>query len=129
VHAERANLFWDPGRSITDESSAWRFRATSLPPRTKPSGKKLAGAEWADMNAMGSRILGGTDTIAQVHPKKLCETPCGSFPRVSGNGSICGVKLEDGTNMDAQMHWLHLAGLGLILQGRGLGQRKREYLE
>ena len=32
----------------------------------KPKGKKLEGVEWADMNTLGSRVLGGTDTIAQV---------------------------------------------------------------
>ena len=32
----------------------------------KPSGKKLEGVEWADMNTLGSRVMGGTKTIAQV---------------------------------------------------------------
>ena len=80
----------------------------------KPSGKKLVGVEWADMNAVGSRILGGTDTIAQVHPKKLCDAMWKFSESVGSklvigkvaeaiieNGSICGVKLEDGTNVEA----------------------------
>ena len=37
----------------------------------KPGGKKLEGVEWADIGAVGSRPMGGPDTIAQVHPKKL----------------------------------------------------------
>lgn len=81
----------------------------------KPSGKKLEGVEWADVNTLGSRLMGGTDTIAQVHPKKLCnamwnysQETVGSklivgkvVEAVCSNGSICGVKLEDGTIVDA----------------------------
>jgi hypothetical protein len=72
LHAELANHFGadsiDYRRleciavSCCDESNV----------KKKPSGKKLEGVEWADMNAVGCRKLGGTDTIAQVHPKKLC---------------------------------------------------------
>ena len=32
----------------------------------KPSSKKLEGVEWADMSILGSRVMGNTDTIAQV---------------------------------------------------------------
>lgn len=40
----------------------------------KPGGKKLDGIEWAQASGItGVRPLGGQDTIAQVHPKKLCE--------------------------------------------------------
>mmetsp|Transcript_6459 Transcript_6459/g.14103 ORF Transcript_6459/g.14103 Transcript_6459/m.14103 type:complete len:372 (-) Transcript_6459:231-1346(-) len=81
----------------------------------KPSGKKLEGVEWADVNTLGSSLMGGTDTIAQVHPKKLCnamwnysQETVGSklivgkvVEAVCSNGSICGVKLEDGTIVDA----------------------------
>ena len=35
--------------------------------------RKLAGVEWADLNTLGSSSLGSEATIAQVHPKKLCE--------------------------------------------------------
>eukprot|EP00980_Cylindrotheca_fusiformis_P011824 scaffold2816_cov121-Cylindrotheca_fusiformis.AAC.40 len=39
----------------------------------KPAGKKLEGIEWAQASSIvGVRSLGGEDTIAQVHPKKLC---------------------------------------------------------
>lgn len=48
--------------------------------RGRPSGKKLAGIEWAQppeeeaaSGVVGVRSLGSTNTIAQVHPKKLCE--------------------------------------------------------
>jgi len=82
----------------------------------KPNGKKLEGVEWADMHTVGSRLMGGTDTIAQVHPKKLCnamwkysEETVGSKLVVgkvveaisNDDGSICGVKLDDGTIIDA----------------------------
>ena len=30
----------------------------------KPSGKKLEGVEWADINVLGNNKMGGTDTIA-----------------------------------------------------------------
>ncbi|VEU36057.1 unnamed protein product [Pseudo-nitzschia multistriata] len=41
----------------------------------RPAGRKLEGIEWAEgANAMGdASVLGGTRTIAQVHPKKLCD--------------------------------------------------------
>ena len=32
----------------------------------KPKGKKLEVLEWADINVVGSRMLGDSDTIAQV---------------------------------------------------------------
>mmetsp|Transcript_3321 Transcript_3321/g.7887 ORF Transcript_3321/g.7887 Transcript_3321/m.7887 type:complete len:456 (-) Transcript_3321:1951-3318(-) len=43
--------------------------------RRRPSGRKLEGIEWAEgENAMGdASLLGDRSTIAQVHPKKLCE--------------------------------------------------------
>mmetsp|Transcript_30128 Transcript_30128/g.51482 ORF Transcript_30128/g.51482 Transcript_30128/m.51482 type:complete len:371 (-) Transcript_30128:1132-2244(-) len=81
----------------------------------KPSGKKLEGVEWADINVLGKNMMGGTDTIAQVHPKKLCERmwqysqeKAGSKLIIGkvveaildGDGSIRGVKLEDGTTVE-----------------------------
>jgi glycine/D-amino acid oxidase-like deaminating enzyme len=47
----------------------------------RPSGKKLAGIEWAqspeeddaESRLTGVRVLGDEETIAQVHPKLLCE--------------------------------------------------------
>ena len=43
--------------------------------RRRPSGRKLEGIEWAEgENTMGdASLLGDRSTIAQVHPKKLCE--------------------------------------------------------
>lgn len=82
----------------------------------KPKGKKLEGVEWADMGTVGSRLMGGTDTIAQVHPKKLCNAMWKYSKETVGSklvvgkvveaisnddGSICGVKLDDGTTIDA----------------------------
>jgi hypothetical protein len=33
---------------------------------SKPTGKKLEGVEWADVNVRGVRMLGGEETIAQA---------------------------------------------------------------
>lgn len=89
----------------------------------KPSGKKLAGVEWAsDLNedtdadgvAVGFRPLGDESTIAQVHPKMLCETLWKAVTENSfmeskivkekvvdavhdDNGNLIGVTLGDGT--------------------------------
>ena len=38
----------------------------------RPAGKKLQGVEWVD-NSLGMQELGDEETIAQVHPKMLCE--------------------------------------------------------
>mmetsp|Transcript_10149 Transcript_10149/g.23769 ORF Transcript_10149/g.23769 Transcript_10149/m.23769 type:complete len:374 (+) Transcript_10149:5-1126(+) len=81
----------------------------------KPGGKKLEGLEWADIGAVGSRPMGGPDTIAQVHPKKLCETMFRFSQEAAGSklvvgkvvgadvdgGEVTGVRLEDGTRLDA----------------------------
>jgi glycine/D-amino acid oxidase-like deaminating enzyme len=40
---------------------------------TRPKGKKLEGVEWVD-SATGMRPLGDEETIAQVHPKLLCQS-------------------------------------------------------
>ncbi|KAL3805579.1 hypothetical protein HJC23_005823 [Cyclotella cryptica] len=83
---------------------------------SKPGGKKLEGVEWADVNVRGVRMLGGRDTIAQVHPKKLSNAlwnyskeSVGSKLVIGkvveaildGDGAVCGVKLEDGTIIEA----------------------------
>eukprot|EP00957_Ditylum_brightwellii_P020506 1545561-Ditylum_brightwellii.AAC.1 len=58
--------------------------------------------------------MGGTDTIAQVHPKKLCNTMWKYSQRIGSkliiskvakaivddNGSISGIKLDDGSTVD-----------------------------
>mmetsp|Transcript_3577 Transcript_3577/g.7913 ORF Transcript_3577/g.7913 Transcript_3577/m.7913 type:complete len:241 (+) Transcript_3577:130-852(+) len=83
----------------------------------KPAGKKLEGVEWADVNVVGGNILGREDTIAQVHPKKLCEAMwnyskesvgskliLGKIAEAitdSDNKRIIGVRLEDGSTVDA----------------------------
>ena len=81
----------------------------------KPGGKKLEGLEWADIGAVGSRPMGGPDTIAQVHPKKLCEAMFRFSQEAAGSklvvgkvvgadiddGEVAGVRLEDGTKLDA----------------------------
>ena len=86
----------------------------------RPSGKKLEGVEWAEASStLGMRPLGGEDTIAQVHPKKLCqslfeatkemipETELVQGKVVSAaydendkeEKTLVGAKLEDGTTL------------------------------
>jgi glycine/D-amino acid oxidase-like deaminating enzyme len=89
--------------------------------RGRPAGRKLEGIEWAEGgNAMGdARVLGDERTIAQVHPKLLCEalfeqvqsmTPDSRLVQgrvvsavyeesteVPGQQILVGAKLEDGT--------------------------------
>jgi len=90
----------------------------------RPSGKKLSGVEWAQDEGIGSllgmRSLGDESTIAQVHPKLLCENlwKAASTPAEEGgvgstllkgrvvspvydDGSLIGAKLEDGTILEA----------------------------
>ena len=38
-----------------------------------PKQAKLQGVEWADLGVLGSRPMGDESSIAQVHPKLLCE--------------------------------------------------------
>ena len=93
----------------------------------RPSGKKLVGVEWAsDLNtdpsnnelAVGYRSLGDESTIAQVHPKMLCDT---MWDKVNSNekvrtkivkgkvesgvhdqdGKLIGAKLDDGSIISA----------------------------
>ena len=52
---------------------------------SKPSQKKLDGIQWADLGSVGSRPMGGTDTIAQVHPKKLADALWVEAQRVAGS--------------------------------------------
>jgi len=84
----------------------------------RPSGRKLEGIEWAEgENAMGdASLLGDRSTIAQVHPKKLCEAMwervkelapeselvCGRVvSEVQEDDEIVGAQLEDGNVIKA----------------------------
>lgn len=88
----------------------------------KPSGKKLQDVEWVDVGLVKSYEMGDETTIAQVHPKKLCnamweysETQAGSKLHIGrvveaivdensdddDNFTIKGVRLEDGTILEA----------------------------
>lgn len=82
----------------------------------KPGGKKLDGVDWADINVLpGRNQMGGTETIAQVHPKKLCDAMWKYSQDNAGSklvigkvveaimdddGSISGVKLDDGSTVE-----------------------------
>jgi len=95
--------------------------AVNVNPQVKmarPKGKKMQGVQWAEQvenNAVvGVRPLGDEDSIAQVHPKKLCEQMwneiCKNVPNanivkgsVTGavhneeDGKLVGGQLSDGT--------------------------------
>ena len=64
----------------------------------KPAGKKLQPMEWTQGDhVLGSTLLGDESTIAQVHPKKLCQTLFdeNNLSNIL-KGSVVGVKVEDG---------------------------------
>mmetsp|Transcript_37339 Transcript_37339/g.81747 ORF Transcript_37339/g.81747 Transcript_37339/m.81747 type:complete len:415 (-) Transcript_37339:34-1278(-) len=84
----------------------------------KPSGRKLKEVDWAqddamDDNVVGMRPLGDEDTIAQVHPKMLCDALFGDARATAGcdivkgevespiyeDGKLVGAKLKDGTTI------------------------------
>jgi len=83
----------------------------------RPQGKKLDGIEWADSSesgVLGMRSLGDTDTIAQVHPKLLCERMWESIQdsctlqqaKVVGakhdkDGKLIGAQLDNGSIVQA----------------------------
>lgn len=88
----------------------------------RPKGKKLEGVEWVDDVATRVRSLGDESTIAQVHPKRLCEEMWDSVQKCSdissslkkgkvieaihdGNehdeSKLIGAKLEDGSTIEA----------------------------
>lgn len=68
LHAEQAK---DLGEANIDyrrlEAAAVMLQEGGM--ASKPSGKKLEGVEWADVNVRGARMLGREDTIAQVSAK------------------------------------------------------------
>ena len=77
----------------------------------KPSGKKLEGLEWA-ADAMGVQSLGDERTIAQVHPKKLCDnlwraaSKCkeeGGVGSTLVKGKVAGPVYEDGRLVGARL--------------------------
>jgi glycine/D-amino acid oxidase-like deaminating enzyme len=81
----------------------------------RPKGKKLEGIEWAEGAAvMGVRSLGDEETIAQVHPKLLCDALFAETQRLTpdsklvagtvvtaehadDSSSLQGAKLQDGS--------------------------------
>mmetsp|Transcript_10550 Transcript_10550/g.16219 ORF Transcript_10550/g.16219 Transcript_10550/m.16219 type:complete len:371 (+) Transcript_10550:88-1200(+) len=81
----------------------------------KPSGRKMKDVEWVDVGVMGTNPMGDERTIAQVHPRKLCEAMweysqsqgsklhIGRVTEaiVDNDGIMKGVKLEDGTTIAA----------------------------
>lgn len=72
----------------------------------RPSAKKLEGIEWAQADqgegsaVLGLRSLGTEETIAQVHPKKLCESlweECSSAGCTLRKGKVIGAQQDEHT--------------------------------
>ena len=65
----------------------------------KPTQKKLEGIEWADLDALGSRPMGSTETVAQVHPRQLVEAMWSEATRLAGSELVIG--RAEGLDVDA----------------------------
>ena len=80
----------------------------------KPSGKKLQGIEWAEgSNAMGSaRSLGTEETIAQVHPKKLCQALFDETQRLAPGSELLQGKVVSPIHEDGR-----LVGVNMLKTG------------
>lgn len=62
-------------RRLTCAAISATSKSGSITSVMRPKGKKLQGIEWATGDAVqGVRSLGDEQTIAQVHPKKLCDS-------------------------------------------------------
>lgn len=67
----------------------------------RPSGKKLQGIEWAQpdekdtsaSSVLGMRPLGTQETIAQVHPKKLCDRLWEETQKLVDGCALCQAKV------------------------------------
>lgn len=78
--------------------------------------KKAAGLQWADLGVVGSRPMGDESTIAQVHPKKLCDALWAEAQKAgakfmlaraegievdAASKCVSGVRLSGGSSVDA----------------------------
>eukprot|EP00913_Durusdinium_trenchii_P016477 g15488.t1 len=59
----------------------------------KPAGAKLKNLEWTDLGVRGSRLMGDESTIAQVHPKELCDAMW-SYSEQHGSNFVKGTVLQ-----------------------------------
>lgn len=96
-----------------------------------PKNAKLKNVEWADNGVLGAREMGGEATIAQVHPRKLCEAFVAGARDLAGaevvdgvarglalaaDGSVRGLELADGSTVAADIvvlclgPWSHALG-------------------
>jgi glycine/D-amino acid oxidase-like deaminating enzyme len=81
---------------------------------TKPKGKKLQGVEWAykEGKAFGMQSLGNEETIAQVHPKLLCQRLWEQTNKTVTEGGV-GSKLQKGKVVGASYESGKLVGAKL----------------
>ena len=80
------DLHADLGRDLRDtDYRRLRCEAVAIEARGKPSNKKLETIEWPDASRVaGHRSLGKEDTIAQVHPYKLCHALMDAAKEMAG---------------------------------------------
>ncbi|KAJ1468688.1 FAD dependent oxidoreductase-domain-containing protein [Baffinella frigidus] len=114
-------------------------RAVAVEASGKPASKKLQDVEWVDLGVHGSRLMGDTSTIAQVHPRQLTEALMASAQcrgatfkvakveevlteaNPAGGLKVVGVKMEGGdvipadTVVVAMGPWSQTAAKGLTL--------------
>ncbi|CAK9048519.1 unnamed protein product [Durusdinium trenchii] len=67
-------------------------------------GAKLKNLEWTDLGVRGSRLMGDESTIAQVHPKELCDAMWSYSEQHGSNfvkGTVENLCYEDG---DSERH-------------------------
>ncbi|KAL3906987.1 MAG: hypothetical protein SGPRY_010344, partial [Prymnesium sp.] len=65
----------------------------------RPRQAKLQGVEWADLSVEASHTMGDETTIAQVHPKLLCEALWAEAERAGCSlrvGDVRGVEITEG---------------------------------
>ena len=114
------NLHQDLAKSLGADKIQYRrltCAAITCDQQTRrPAGKKLEGIEWAEGNAvLGIRSLGDENTIAQVHPKMLCDALFAEIKRLTPDSKLVtgtvvsskydddklkGARLKDGTIID-----------------------------
>lgn len=78
----------------------------------KPGGKKMKGIEWAKSSSItGFRSLGDEETIAQVHPRLLCNALFQEARRLVPETNLIQGKVDSVVydSRDVQRKWLELS--------------------
>jgi glycine/D-amino acid oxidase-like deaminating enzyme len=82
----------------------------------RPTGKKLQGIEWAEgSNALGgARSLGTEETIAQVHPKKLCQVLFEETQRLAPGSELVQGRVVSPIHNNNNNKDGHLIGVSIV---------------